>query len=219
MEDYLRAIYRLSEQGESATTSAIAERLSVAPASVTKMIKRLASMELVAHEPYQGVTFTPQGRKAALEVVRHHRLIELFLYKVVGVPWDRVHDEAHRLEHALSEYLEDRIAELLGDPTLDPHGQPIPSRTGEVIQRELHRLSEVEVGTHGQIAQVEDNNPELLRYVAERGLLLGTSVVVEARDAFGGNLTLQVDDTQCILGSDAAQQIWISGSFEQVVSN
>ena len=134
MEDYLKAIYKLVELGGPVTTSALAEYMGVAPASVTNMCKKLAELNLLQYEPYQGVKFTPAGQKLALEVVRHHRLLELYLAEALGVPWDRVHEEAEKLEHVISEDLEDRMAAALGDPSFAPHGAPIPSRAGTMHQ-------------------------------------------------------------------------------------
>ncbi|MCB9642488.1 MAG: metal-dependent transcriptional regulator [Myxococcales bacterium] len=210
MEDYLRAIYKLEEKGASVTTSVIADRLGVAPASVTKMMKRLASMELVQHEPYRGVGLTPDGEKAAAEMVRHHRLIELFLTEVVGVPWDRVHEEAHRLEHALSEYLEDKLSDILGDPKVDPHGQLIPCKDGRVESRHLRMLWDLEEGTFGFVAEIEDHDPALLRYVAERSLFPGKKIQVLERDPYGGSVIVSLGEERCAVGQDAAKQIWIS---------
>jgi len=209
MEDYLRAIYKFEEKGAMVTTSMISESLGVAPASVTKMMKRLASMDLVEHEPYRGVGLTANGEKAAAEMVRHHRLIELFLTEVVGVPWDRVHDEAHRLEHALSEYLEDRLAEMLGDPKVDPHGQLIPCKDGRVAVRNLRMLWELAQGTRGVVAETEDHDPALLRYAAERTLFPGTEICVVERDPYGGSVIVALGAERCAVGQDAARQIWI----------
>lgn len=207
MEDYLRAIYRLEERGEKVTTSALAELVGVAPASVTKMLKRLAGLDLVEHEKYYGVILAPKGKKAALEIVRHHRLLELFLAEIVGVPWDRVHEEAHRLEHALSEYLEDRLAALLNHPKVDPHGQPIPSKDGKVLQRTLHYLSEIREGERGKVGEVEDEDPELLRYLAGLGLFPGTPVQLLRREPYGGGLAIVIDGEERNIGVEAARAI------------
>lgn len=213
MEDYLRTIYRLQEQNKKVTTSALAKRLKVAPASVTKMLKKFASLELVIHQPYRGVTLTPKGHSISLELVRHHRLLELFLVEVVGVPWDRVHEEAHRLEHALSEYLEDRLASLLNDPKFDPHGQPIPSKDGTVVERDLQKLSQLPIGTRGVVAQIEDNDSELLRYVARHGLYPKTSLELIERDSFDCGVSVRVNDGVALISVKAADQIWIEPDF------
>lgn len=207
MEDYLRAIYRLEERGEKVTTSGLASMLEVAPASVTKMLKRLAGMDLVEHEKYRSVELAPKGKKAALEIVRHHRLLELFLAEIVGVPWDRVHEEAHRLEHALSEYLEDHLANLLNNPRFDPHGQPIPSKDGTLYPRTLHVLSEIREGESGTVAQVEDEDPALLRYVASLGLYPQTPIRLVRREPYGGGLRVEVHGETHTVGLDAARAI------------
>ncbi|TNE52221.1 MAG: metal-dependent transcriptional regulator [Deltaproteobacteria bacterium] len=215
VEDYLRAIYKLEERGKKVSTTALAEQLAVAPASVTKMLKRLASMELVEHEPYYGVGLTPSGEKTALEIVRHHRLIELFLAEVVGVPWDRVHAEAHQLEHALSEYLEDKLAQLLDDPDTDPHGQPIPSKDGEIIRRHVLALDKVEGGTVGVVAEVDDHDAGLLRHVASLGLFPKTPVRVIARQPADGVVQLDVDGTEQLLSLEVAKHLWITPDTEE----
>lgn len=210
VEDYLRAIYKLEERGQKVSTTALAEILEVAPASVTKMLKRLATMNLVEHEPYYGVGLTPDGEKTALELVRHHRLIELFLTEIVGVPWDRVHDEAHRLEHALSEYLEDRLAQLLDDPDTDPHGQPIPSKDGEMLRRDIQTLDSLQEGVHAIVAEVDDHDPELLRYVATKGLFPKTPIRVIRREPFDGSMLIDVMGSEQSIGLTAAQHIWVT---------
>lgn len=209
MEDYLRTIHKLSEQAEKVSTSAIADRLDVAPASVTKMLKRLAELELIKYEPYKGVKLTAFGEKTALAVVRQHRLVELFLHDILGVPWDRVHEEAHRLEHVISPYLQDRMVAVLGNPRVDPHGQPIPSKDGSMLQRDLCRLSEVEVGFSGCVAEIEDDDAELLRYVGEKGVYPNTQIKVLSRDRFGGGVSLLIDGEEVSLGSQATPQIWL----------
>lgn len=209
MEDYLKIIYEFQEVGEQVTTSAIAEGLGIAPASVTNMIKRLAKLDLVDHEPYYGVKLTTRGEKFALEIVRHHRLIEVFLTEVLGVPWDRVHEEAHQLEHAISEYLAERMASLLGDPARDPHGRPIPDKNGQVDRQSLEKLSAVQAEQSAIIASVDDENPELLRYVGDLGLYPNTTVEVLVHEPFGGPLKLRVDGMERTLGIEAAEHVWV----------
>lgn len=210
VEDYLRAIYKLEERGQKVSTSALAEILKVAPASVTKMLKRLATMKFIEHELYYGVGLTPSGKKVALEIVRHHRLIELFLAEIVGVPWDRVHEEAHQLEHALSEYLEDRLAQLLNDPDTDPHGQPIPSKSGEITLRHIQTLDSLSEGTKGVVAEVDDHDGELLRYVAKRGLVPQTKLQLLHRNSERNTLLLDVSGTEVSVNAEVAQHIWIT---------
>src|SRR3954471_741668 len=165
IEDYAKAIYTLEERGEGAvTTTALADRLGVTAGSVSAMLRKLDAAGLVAHEPYRGVTLTPHGRRVALEVIRHHRLIELFLAEVLDMPWDRVHDEAEVLEHVLSEELEGLIASKLGHPTQDPHGDPIPSADLELTEvRRGVPLESLEPGATGRFVRVSDADPEMLR--------------------------------------------------------
>lgn len=209
MQDYLKVIYELQEVGEPVTNSTLAEWLGFTPASVTNMMKRLAKLELVDHEPYSGVKLTPNGKRLALKVVRHHRLIEVFLTEVLDVPWDRVHAEAHQLEHALSEYLADRMASLLNDPVVDPHGRPIPAKNGQVDRQTLKKLAAIEPGQLAMIASVDDENPELLRYLSQLELYPNTTVKVLAHEPFGGPLKVQADGIERRLGIQAAEHVWV----------
>jgi DtxR family Mn-dependent transcriptional regulator len=210
MENYLKAIYDALEKDERATTSAIAEIMGVASPSVTAMVKKLAELKLVTHEPYQGVRLTGVGEKTALEIVRHHRLIELFLAQALGVPWDRVHDEAEKLEHVISEDLEDRISHALGDPTHDPHGAPIPARDGSIRRLDAQSLSEVQPGRTVTVVQVEDRDPELLRYLGDLKLYPGTEIEVLKVEPYDGPYVLRTGDREIILGRAAANEIWVS---------
>ena len=187
MQDYLKAIYSILERNERATTSVIAERMGIASPSATAMVKKLAQLRLVDHEPYQGVKLTAAGEKTALEIVRHHRLIELYLAEALGVPWDEVHDEAEELEHAISESLEDRIDDLLGNPTVDPHGAPIPARDGTFVELSGRKLSDVNAGECVTVIQVDDRDPELLRHLGECELYPGARVEVLAVEPFEGS--------------------------------
>lgn len=210
VEDYLKTIYEIQrEQGKVATT-VLAERLSVAPASVTGMIKKLAAMKLVVHEPYQGVVLSEAGEKIAVEILRHHRLIELFLAEALGVPWDQVHEEAHKIEHVISDYLADRIDTVLGYPSTDPHGAPIPTRDGIIERPPSLRLLDLEPGQSGVIAEVYDNDPALLRYLGELGLYPTVEVSLVAVAPFDGPLTVRVGDTNHALGREAANQILVT---------
>ncbi|HUG14382.1 MAG TPA: metal-dependent transcriptional regulator [Thermomicrobiales bacterium] len=209
MEDYLKVIYRLSEDGRRATTQAIAERMAVAAPSVTGMIKRLADLNLVKHERYRSVTLTASGRKAALEVVRHHRLLELYLAEALGYSWDEVHAEAERLEHTISEAFEDRIDAVLGYPTIDPHGDPIPSRSGAVSEISDDRLSSLDVGESATISRVADTDAEKLRYLGAIGLYPDTEVVVIERMPFEGPLKVRVGDTEHYVGPELARSVHV----------
>src|SRR6476620_1073878 len=174
VEDYVKAIYSLQHGGEDAvTTSALAERLEVTPGSASGMVKKLAGLGLVDHVPYRGVILTPLGRRLALEVLRHHRLLELYLTEAFGMPWDQVHAEAERLEHVLSEELEELIATKLGDPTVDPHGDPIPGRDGSIDEPATRSLADLTQGDRALFLRVSDSNPDMLRYLSEREIRPG----------------------------------------------
>jgi DtxR family Mn-dependent transcriptional regulator len=189
VEDYAKAIYALESRGSRpVSTTALAERLSVTPGSVSAMLKKLDELELVSHQPYHGVRLTPHGRRVALEVIRHHRLLELFLSEVLDMPWDRVHEEAEVLEHVLSTELEEVIAAKLGNPTHDPHGDPIPSADFHIDEAPTVSLSELETGDAGVFVRVSDSDPEMLRYLGERGVTPGARFEVLDRQPFGGPL-------------------------------
>lgn len=210
MEDYLKAIYLLEEEQGRVTTQAIAEHLRVQSPSVTNMLKRLASMNLVHHRPYRGVTLTPAGRRIALEVIRHHRLLELYLTEALGYSWDTVHEEADRLEHSISEELESRIDALLGHPSADPHGHPIPTAEGELPATEATRLDQVDIGSRVTIERVSDRKPEQLRYLAALGLLPGVEVAVLDRLPFAGPVRVRVRDQEHYLSQELAQAVFVS---------
>ncbi len=210
MEDYLKAIYKLIEIDGTVTTSALADDMGVAPASVTNMCKKLAELKLLEYERYQGVKFTLAGEKLALEIVRHHRLIELYLAEALGVPWDQVHAEAEKLEHVISEDLEERMATALGDPKFDPHGAPIPSRAGNIRQQEGGRLVDMEAGEALVVVEVDDQDPELLRYLGEMGIYPGTDIKIVECAPFNGPLTLSIGGEQHSLGYQAATSILVS---------
>jgi DtxR family Mn-dependent transcriptional regulator len=205
IEDYAKAIYALElRAGEAVTTNALAERLGVTPASASGMVKRLAELGLVEHEPYRGVLLTHDGRRVALEVMRHHRLLELYLVKSLGVPWDRVHEEAEVLEHVLSEELEELIAAKLGDPTHDPHGDPIPTRELTIEEEPTHSLESLEAGASGRFARVSDSDPEMLRFLADRGISPGDDFEVIDKQPFGGPLFVRFGDNVHVLGGNLA---------------
>ena len=207
IEDYLKAIYLLQQQEEQVGTTVLAERLQVKPASVSGMLKKLGDLQLVRHTPYHGVMLTPAGEKIALEVLRHHRLIELYLVEALGYTWDEVHSEAEELEHVISEKLEARIAEWLGHPTRDPHGDPIPSPEGLLPQEHSQPLDALAVGQAGTVAQVLVQDADRLRYLAGLGLVPGANVVVEAREPFEGPLTVKIGVTSHVLDARLAKTI------------
>jgi len=200
VEDYAKAIYSLQQRHGSVGTNALAARLGVTPASVSSMVRKLDSLGLARHTPYKGVALTEAGEKVALEVLRHHRLLELFLAEKLGMPWDRVHDEAEILEHALSEELEERIAEQLGNPTHDPHGDPIPTRDGHVESGATVGLDSLPVGARGCFVRVSDSDPEMLRYLAGRGIAPGDDFEVVERQPFDGPLHVRFGDDVHALG-------------------
>jgi DtxR family transcriptional regulator, Mn-dependent transcriptional regulator len=190
VEDYCKAIYTLQSRTDSpVSTNALAQRLQITPGSVSAMLKRLDADGLIERVPYRGVSLTATGRRVALEVIRHHRLLELFLAETLDMPWDRVHAEAEVLEHVISEDLEQLIAAKLGDPTLDPHGDPIPSAELELAEPEFHRsLDALQAGEGGVFARVSDADPEMLRYLSDHGIAPGDRVRVIERQPFGGPL-------------------------------
>ena len=193
VEDYLKAIYRLTSRGAPAATSEIAGLLEISAPSVSGMVKRLSEQGLLAHVPYRGVELTEEGRAAALRMVRRHRLIETYLVDRLGYTWDTVHEEAERLEHAVSDDLVERMAAALGDPEFDPHGDPIPAADGSMAAHAFTPLAELPVGADAVVRRVATGDPARLRYVADLGLQPGAHVHVAAREPFGGPITLGTD--------------------------
>jgi DtxR family Mn-dependent transcriptional regulator len=189
IEDYSKAIYALEQRDrEPVSTNALAERLGVTPASASGMVKRLGELGLVTHQRYRGVLLTDAGRRVALHVIRHHRLLELYLVKDLGVPWDRVHQEAEVLEHVLSDELEELIAAKLGHPTHDPHGDPIPTADLTIDELPTDSLDSLPARARGTFVRVSDSDPEMLRYLADRGIAPGDAFEVVDRQPFGGPL-------------------------------
>ena len=218
VQDYVKALYALegddSTAGGSGTTSAIAQRLGVSAASATNMLKKLDVMGLVDYVPYHGAALTESGRKIALEVIRHHRLLETYLAEALGVPWDKVHDEAEVLEHALSEELEERIAAHLGHPTQDPHGHPIPSKDGSLPPVAPHaprKLWGTRDGERVEIGHVPDAEPTTLRYLANAGIRPGVALEVVERGPVGGPLFVRAGgrDGVTALSRELAEAIWV----------
>jgi DtxR family Mn-dependent transcriptional regulator len=207
IEDYAKAIYALQRRtaGEDGvSTNDLAERLGVTPASVSAMVKKLAERGLVVHERYRGVLLTPEGERVALEVLRHHRLLELYLSEHLDVPWDRVHEEAEALEHVISEDLEARIAAKLGHPTHDPHGDPIPDADLVLEEGVTCSLAELAPGACGRFVRISDSDPAMLRYLDERGVRLGDALEVVERQPFGGPLTVRFGARRHVLGGGLA---------------
>jgi DtxR family transcriptional regulator, Mn-dependent transcriptional regulator len=213
IEDYAKAIYALERRdSEPVSTNALAERLGVTPASASGMVKRLCELGLVEHQPYRGVSLTNDGRRVALEVIRHHRLLELYLVETLGVPWDRVHQEAEVLEHVLSEELEELIAVKLGDPTHDPHGDPIPTRELTIEEGTTQTLQSLEPGVRGTFVRVSDSNPEMLRFLAERGIAPGDQLEVIEKQPFDGPLFVRFGGSTQVLGGALAKAMRVEVS-------
>jgi len=210
MQNYLKVIYEVLERHDRATTSAIARRMGIAAPSVTAMVKKLAGLKLVTHAPYQGVRLSPVGEKMALEIVRHHRLIELYLSEALGVPWDRVHAEAEKLEHVISDELEERISAALGNPAFDPHGAPIPGPDGTLERIEARTLADVPAGDTVRVVEVDDRDPELLRYVGDLALFPGTELQVLRVEPFNGPFVVRVDGRERVVGRAAANEIRVT---------
>jgi DtxR family Mn-dependent transcriptional regulator len=207
IEDYLKSIYQLQANYERVPTTALAERLDITAASVTGMVRKLASLGLVDHEPYHGVRLTDQGEDLALQIVRAHRLWELYLVQALQVPWDQAHVEAERLEHALSAGLADRLDEVLGHPTTDPHGHPIPSRNGDIQRPSGTPLDQLSAGQAGVVLEIRDDTPELLRYLGKLGIYPGEKVAVLDIAPFEGPLHLQIGNRREVVGRRVARHV------------
>jgi DtxR family transcriptional regulator, Mn-dependent transcriptional regulator len=202
VEDYLKAIYQLSPEGQPASTSEIAHLLALSPPSVTGMVKRLSEHGLLEHVPYRGVQLTDEGRRAALRMVRRHRLLEAYLVEFLGYSWDTVHDEAERLEHAVSDTMIERMATALGNPDVDPHGDPIPSADGSIHELACTPLSDIPVGETVEIHRVHESQPERLRYIASLGIRPGIMVTVVDRQPFDDLVTIEVGGERHVIGRE-----------------
>lgn len=211
-QDYVKRIYMLQRSDGRATTSALAEALGVSAASATAMTKKLATMGLVEHRPYRGMELTPAGERIALEVLRHHRLLELYLTQALGLPWDQVHREAERLEHVLSDELEESIDRALGHPRIDPHGDPIPSPDLVIAPDHHSLLTEIEPGQTAVVRRVPDGDPALLRYLAELGLVPDTSFTLVDKAPFGGPITIELAGGRQALGVELASRIHVEAA-------
>jgi DtxR family transcriptional regulator, Mn-dependent transcriptional regulator len=211
IQDYLKSIYELTENGQSASTNALARKLNISPPSVTGMVQKLASAKppLVAYQKHQGVTLTKEGRKAALEVIRHHRLLEAWLVQTLGYSWAEVHEEAERLEHVISEEFEQRIAAAMGHPARDPHGEPIPTADLKMPLDDLLPLSALRPHQMATIRRVQASDPELLRYLDELGLVPGMSIEVKEYSPFDHNLTSKFRRKSLVLGLSITNKIFV----------
>jgi len=216
VQDYAKAVYALEARGGSpVSTNDLAARLGLTPGSVSGMLRKLAEVGLLEHEPYHGVRLTDQGRRVALEVLRHHRLLELFLAQELGMSWDRVHAEAEVLEHVLSEELEELIAGRLGHPAVDPHGDPIPTARFEISEHPTRSLDELAVGTTGRFVRVSDSDPQMLRYLAEQGITLGTRLEVIDRQPFGGPVFVRFNEREHPIGGGLARAMRIDTETDE----
>lgn len=209
VEDYLKVIYVLESEGTPATTTSIAEMMEVSSASVTNMLKRLAGMNFIEHKSYKGARLTDSGRKIALEVLRHHRLLELYLKEIMGYSWDEVHDEAEKLEHHISEQFEDKIAELLNHPTHDPHGDPIPTKDGVVPEKARLAVCDAELNKPYIIGRVKDQDPELLRYLEKIGVIPGVKLVILDKAPFNGPVKVLLEEEEKTIGYSISEQIYL----------
>lgn len=210
VEDYLKAIYAIGKGTGAAATNDIAQRLALAPASVSGMVRRLADQGLLAYERYHGVKLTESGRRAALRTLRRHRVIEAYLAEALGYPWDRVHQEAERLEHAASDELVDRMAVAIGEPEVDPHGAPIPTKDGSVDETEYTSLADLAVGASGVVVRVADEDPEMLRYLGELSILPGKRITIKARAPYDGPITIGAGRQEVSIGPALAAHVLVS---------
>ncbi len=214
-ENYLKAIFEIQKNDEPVSTSALARKLQVASATVTVMLKRLSEYKpmLVRYKSHHGVVLTPEGRKIALEVIRHHRLLELFLHNVLGYSWDEVHEEADKLEHYISETFEDRIAQLLGNPQFDPHGDPIPAKDGTLPKIDHIRLKDLQEGQRARVKRVRLEDSGFLQFLGESGIRPETEIRIDQVVPFDGTMVIQSlsepDKPACPLGEKATEQIWV----------
>jgi DtxR family Mn-dependent transcriptional regulator len=210
VEDYLKAIYTIGRGTGAAATNEIAQRLALAPASVSGMVRRLADQGLLAYERYHGVRLTESGRRAALRTLRRHRVIEAYLAEALGYQWDRVHEEAERLEHAASDELVDRMAATIGEPEVDPHGAPIPTKDGSVDETEYTSLADLAVGSSGTVVRVADEDPEMLRYLDELSILPGKRITIKSRAPYDGPITLASGRHEVTIGPTLAARVLVA---------
>ena len=212
VEDYLKTIYLLAQTESPVTTSRLATARKLQPASVTNMVQRLAGLELVCYRKHYGVTLTEAGQKIALEMLRHHRLLELYLTQELGFGWEEVHEEAEALEHVISEKFEARIAEILGNPRFDPHGEPIPTKDGHIFAVDDRPLTATTAGERDEVVRIgDDTNAGLLTYLSQQGLVLGCVVLVTAVAPFEGPITVEFEDEQRVVGYKVATNIFVEG--------
>lgn len=211
IEDYLKTIYKLDQDKNGVSTKELAAAMKISAASATNMIKRLAEKGFVEYESYKGARLTRAGEKISLEIIRHHRLLELYLLEIMGYSWDEVHEEAEKLEHHISEQFEDKISELLNDPTHDPHGDPIPTKEGALPQIKGVPLVKAKEGEKKIISRITDQDPEHLRYLEKKGLIPGACLTIIEKEPFNGPITVQIDGEKKVIGRNIAASIFITG--------
>ena len=209
VENYLKNIYELSVSEAKVTTSLLADRLGIAPASVTGMIKKLSKKGFLRHIPYKGVVVTEKGKRSALKIIRKHRLWEMFLVEVLHFSWDTIHEEAEAFEHIMSDKMENKIDEVLGFPTVDPHGAPIPRKDGTIKKMNLKPLGLAKEGTTVRVLSVIDENPELLQYASSIGLTLNKKIVVKQKNKFDDSLVIRIGSKETVISSKLAQNIFV----------
>ena len=209
-QDYLKTIYKLASGGHRATPTLVAERMCVSAAAVTKMVRRLQELNLATYTRTDEVRLTDAGEKIALEMIRHHRLLETYLMEALGYTWDQVDVEAEKLEHVISEEFEDRIAQFLGHPTHDPHGDPIPTKEGYVELVHHGTLSELEPGQEGVVRRVTDGDPDMLRYLGELGLYPHAAVEMVRKEPYGGPLCVRVSGAERAIGRELAENVFVA---------
>ena len=209
-QDYLKVIFKLSRDRKAVSTNAIADKMDVSQASVTAMLKKLSELKLITYTPYYGVNLTHPGRKIALEIIRHHRLLELYLFEALGYSWDRVHEEAEKLERVISEEFEEKIVHFLDNPTIDPHGAPIPGKDGKIQEHVLVPLTDAEVGQKVRVERVSDSDSGMLRYMEKIGILPEVEMEVLEKAPFRGPLRIQIGEKQIHMGESLSNQILIS---------
>jgi len=209
VENYLKYIYELGESENRVTTNTLAEKLKIAPASVTAMVKKLSAKGFLRHIPYKGVEVTEKGKRSALRIIRKHRLWEMFLVEVLHFSWDKIHDEAEEYEHIMSERMEEKIDEVLGHPVIDPHGDPIPTKEGTIKEIEYEPLSKVEKDTQVRVVRVNDAHPELLEYIGKIGLSLSTRITVVERMGFDNSFRVKIGKKKHLLSPKMADSIFV----------
>ncbi len=209
IENYIKNIYKLSSNEGKVTTSSLSERLQISPASVSEMIKKLAEEGTLTHTPYKGVELTPEGKQLALRIIRKHRLWEMFLVQVLHFRWDEIDDEAERFEHIMSDKMEEKIDHVLGHPLIDPHGDPIPTKAGEIICSMSYPMSESSEGSSVRVLRVSDSNSELLQYVSSIGISLHKMIEIKQKIRFDNSMLVKIDDKEIIISSMIAQNIFV----------